>query len=278
MDWVHTLNKALDYMEEHLCESITVRDIAAHVYTSAAHLQRCFYSLTGLTIGEYIRNRRLTLAGHALCGEKVKVIDVALRYGYDSPESFSKAFSRFHGVTPVKARQEGVTLKSYDRLVIKIIMEGGSVMDYRIEKKEAFTVVVKAKSIGEDSAKEVPAFWTEYRKQGLDTKLIPLMGICGETRPGDKDFPYGIGCPEELALAAPEGFTKWTIPEKTWAIFKCVGAMPDAIQNMWTRIYSEWLPQAKYELNPPYDIEYYPDGDMDSPDYVSEIWVPVREK
>ena len=104
------------------------------------------------------------------------------------------------------------------------------------------------------------------------------MGICGTIVPDSKEFWYGIGCPEEKVKEIPDGFEKWTIPANTWAVFKCVGAMPDTIQIMWKRIYSEWLPQAKYELIPSYDFEYYTEGDTNSPDYISEIWVSVKEK
>jgi len=285
MDWVETLNRALDYIESNLQETMTCAMIADHAYISNAHLQRGFYSLTGLTVSEYVRNRRLTLAGHELSTENAKVIDVALKYGYETPESFSKAFSRFHDVTPSQAKRKGVNLKSFNRLTVKIIMEGGSVMDYRIEKKEAFNVVVKAKLFNENNSvsddggtNEIPAFWDEYFARGLGEKVSPDLGVCGEVMPECKTFKYGIGGVEEKADKIPDGFEKWTIPANTWAVFKCVGAMPDAIQKMWKRIYGEWLPQASYELVPSYDFEYYTEGDVNSPDYISEIWVPVKEK
>jgi len=282
LDWVESLNKALDYIEENLLENITCAAVADHVFISNAHLQRTFFSLTGLTLGEYIRNRRLTLAGQDLLkenGGSAKVIDIALKYGYETPESFSKAFSRFHNVAPSQARRAGVSLKSYNRLTVKIIMEGGSIMDYRIEKKEAFPVIVMARVIGEDSSSAIPAFWDEYMSQGMHSKVPGAMGVCGEMTAKGKEFKYGIGCPEEWVRELPDGFERWVIPANTWAVFKCVGAMPDAIQSMWKKIYSEWLPQAKYELvQSPYEFEYYTEGDSQSPDYVSEIWIPVKEK
>jgi AraC family transcriptional regulator len=285
MDWVEALNKALDYIEDNILENITCSKIANHVYISNAHLQRGFYSLTGLTVGEYVRNRRLTLAGHELSVDNTKVIDAALKYGYETPESFSKAFSRFHDVSPSKAKRNSVSLKSYNRLTVKIIMEGGSVMDYRIEKKEAFDVVVKAKQFNNEKSvlvdngiNEIPAFWCEYFSQKLNEKVSPDLGVCGDVMPDTKTFRYGIGSTAEKVKAIPDGFEKWTIPANTWVVFKCVGALPDSIKSMWKRIYSEWLPQAKYELIPSYDLEYYTDGDTNSTDYVSEIWVPVKKK
>ena len=285
MDWTEALNRALDYIEDNLTENINCSDIAKRAYVSCAHLQRGFYALTGITIGEYMRNRRLTLAGHELSAENARVIDVAMKYGYETPESFSKAFRRFHDVTPSRAKLYGVGLKSYNRLTVKIIMEGGSVMEYRIEKKDAFSVVVMARLFSGDNSvlsdsgiNVVPAFWGEYFSRGLAAAVPPDLGVCGETDPVSKAFRYGIGSFEEKVKNIPDGFEKWTIPANTWAVFKCVGAMPDAILSMWKRIYGEWLPQAKYELIQSYDFEYYTEGDLDSPDYVSEIWVPVREK
>jgi AraC family transcriptional regulator len=174
----------------------------------------------------------LTLAGQELSAKDVKVIDIALKYGYETPESFSKAFSRFHDVTPLQAKQAGVNFKSYNRLTIKIIMEGGSVMDYRIEKKEAFSIIVKAKVIGENSSSEIPAFWGEYFSQELHKKVPGAIGMCGEMLSKGSEFKYGIGCCAEMVKEIPEGFEEWAIPANTWAIFKCVGAMPNAIQDM----------------------------------------------
>ena len=237
-------------------------------------------ALAGLTIGEYIRNRRLSLAGLELTHKDVKVIDVALKYGYETSEGFSKAFSRFHGITPSVARQNSKALKSYSRLKIKIIMEGGSVMDYRIEEKEAFSVIVKAKRIEaeEGNSTKIPAFWGEYFSAGLAKKVTPVLGVCGEMTPDGEDFLYGIGDFMKDDEEVPEEFEVWQVPNCTWAVFKCIGAMPLAIQEMWKRIYSEWLPQAKYEILPSYDFELYTDGDTNSPDYVSEIWLPVKKK
>ena len=158
-------------------------------------------------------------------------------------------------------------------------------MDYRIEKKEDFKVVVMAKkfnggnSVFDDSCpNEVPDFWDEYFSNGLEKIVSPDMGVCGETDHDTGDFWYGIGAMKEKMENIPDGFTEWNIPANTWAVFKCVGAMPDAIAVLWKRIYAEWLPQAKYEMVPSYDFENYLEGDTSSPDYVCEIWVPVKEK
>ena len=280
MNWVETLNNAIEYIEDNLLNDINPTQIAKHVHISSAHLQRGFSALAELAIGEYIRNRRLSLAGLELTHKNIKVIDVAIKYGYETAESFSKAFARFHGIAPSAARRNSTALKSYSRLTIKIIMEGGSVMDYRIEEREGFDVIVKVRRIEveEGDSTKIPAFWDEYFAEGLHKKIDPELGVCGEMCEGTQAFDYGIGALKKDGQDVPEGFDVWQVPKSMWAVFTCVGPLPKAIQAMWQRIFSEWLPQAKYEMLPSYDFELYTDGDSDSLDYASEIWVPVRKK
>lgn len=137
MNWIETLNESINYIERNLFNKLTCEDVANHVYISIFHFQRVFSLLTNLTVGEYIRNRRLSLAGQELITSDIKVIDAALKYGYETPESFTKAFRKFHGISPSQVKQ-GANLKSFNRLIIKIKLEGGSIMDYSIVKKESF--------------------------------------------------------------------------------------------------------------------------------------------
>jgi AraC family transcriptional regulator len=279
MEWVRSINLAIEYIEDHLDEDISCNEIAQNAFYSSFHFQRAFSLMTEMTIGEYIRNRRLSLAAQDLLNSNLKVVDVAIKFCYETPESFSKAFQRFHGVLPSKARAHGTDLKSFNRLTLKIILEGGSSMDYKIVQRDSFRVVAKTIRITcEKSGTEIPKFWSEYFSNGLGKKVEGMMGICAPKDPESYEFEYGIGCEEKYAKEIPEGFNVITIPAGTWAVFKCVGAMPDAMQNMWKRIYSEWLPQASYEMLPTYDMELYTDGDNSSSDYISEIWLPVIEK
>ena len=135
MEWMEAIGKAVQYIEENITDELTVEKIAAHVHLSPFYFQRGFSLLCGLTISEYVRNRRLALAGNDIATGAEKVIEIALKYGYDSPDSFTKAFTRFHGVTPIQARKEQVMLKSFAPLKIKLSLEGGYLMDYKIMKK-----------------------------------------------------------------------------------------------------------------------------------------------
>ncbi len=145
MGWMEAIAAAIQYVEDHITDELTVDMVADHVNISSFYFQKGFVMLCGFTISEYIRNRRLALAGNDLATGDERIIDIAMKYGYDSPDSFARAFSRFHGVTPTAARKDRVMLKSFVPLKIKLTLEGGYLMDYRIEKKEAFTVIANAK-------------------------------------------------------------------------------------------------------------------------------------
>lgn len=154
MDCIQSIQRAIDYMENHMLENITYENVARHVHMSNYHFHRMFRMIVGITANEYIRNRRLSMAGQQLVLSDEKVIDIAFKYGYETPESFAKAFQRFHGVTPSMAKHSGVQLKSYNRLTIKIEYEGGAVMDYRIIQKEKFSLLAKVESFRNESVTE----------------------------------------------------------------------------------------------------------------------------
>lgn len=279
MEWVYALNEAIEYIEKSLLSEITCDSVASHIHISSFHFQRSFTLLTGLTVGEYIRNRRLSLAGQELLDSNSKIVDVSLRYGYDTPESFTKAFKRFHGISPIQAKKSGAKLKSFNRLYLKLTVQGGSTIDYSIVKKPSFEVVVTSrKFIGENYGIEIPLYWKEYQEAGLLEKVCGEFGIRIFSAECNQEFEYCIGCRTELANEMPPGFRRVIIPAYTWAVFRCIGPMPHAIQDMWNRIYTEWLPQAKYEFLNTHDIECYTDGDTSSDTYESEIWIPVQIK
>ena len=289
MNYIQGLQNAINYIEEHLTDDLDIEEIAAQSGLSAFYFQRIFNILCDYSLGEYIRNRRLTLAGNELSGTDEKVIDIALKYGYDSPESFSRAFSRFHGITPSQAKKNSSTLKSFSRLSVEIHLKGGNIMDYKIVKKDAFKVLEKisTQSIDDEQNKNtIPDFWTQSHQDGTVYKLLELttdrtniFGICyGNTPNNKKTFEYSIAAVCGDNTEVPDGFSVKEIPARTWAVFECIGPMPDAVQNTWHKICSEFFPTANYEPTYEMDIEAYPAGVMTSPDYRTEIWVTVKEK
>ncbi|WP_341876569.1 AraC family transcriptional regulator [Defluviitalea saccharophila] len=285
MEWMTIIGNSIQYIEEHITEDITVDSIAKNANVSTFYFQKGFAMLCGFTVAEYIRNRRLALAGNDLLVTDEKIIDIAIKYGYDSPDSFTKAFTRFHGVTPTSVRKDGVMLKSFAPLKIKISLEGGYIMDYRIMKKEAFTVLGNAREFFYVGAKEVvPQFWQEHFSSGKGAYVAGVYGINIDEEMGQDKFEYLIADPYCPQKEIPEGFVTRTIPAFDWAVFPCKGAMPNALQDVNRKIFAEWLPALKeYEFAAGYCVEYYDDptkyekGTLDE-NYYCEIWIPVKKK
>ena len=290
MDWIAGMQFAIDYIEKNINEKLDYEEIAKCACSSVFHFQRVFSVLCGFTLGEYIRNRRLSLAGSELAYGKIKVIDAALKYGYDTPESFCRAFTRFHGITPSQAKNGG-DLKSFSPLRLKLIMEGGNLMDYRIEEKGPFKIILKTRRFTTDdevNRKQIPEFWNECNSDGTLSTLCEfvkpesvfgksILGICEEnTCKEDEKFEYSIGT-QYFGGNVPNGYGVKEIPKLTWAIFKCKGAMPHGIQDGWHMIYSEFFPTSEYKQRLFSDFEVYPEGDMSSEKYESEIWIPVEK-
>lgn len=286
MDWIVGMQKAIDYIEEHLDEELNYEEAAKEAACSVFYFQRIFGILCGMSLGEYIRGRRLTLAGSELLLTHHKVVDIALKYGYESQESFTRAFSKYHGITPAAARRSGAKLRSLSRLSVQIILKGGSHMHYKIVQKPSFHVLerVEIHSIAEGENKNtIPAFWERAHGDGTVETLLKsscdkrfLFGICYGNIPVDsKTFEYAIAAECEKDCAVPDGFRKSVIPERTWVVFECVGAMPDAMQETWHKICSEFIPTSGFQPTYEMDIEAYPGGEMNSPAYRSEIWLPV---
>lgn len=279
MELVESLNFALKHIEQHLLDETDSEKVAKCVGLSRFYLERTFAALTGMSVSEYIRARRLTLAAQELISGETKIIDLAFKYGYDTPESFTKAFSRFHGVTPTIARRMSTLLRCQNPLAISIKMEGVNVMNYKMEQMDAFKVVgVEQRFQMDTSLQEVPKFWNSFFKQGLHTKVTPMFGISFDV---DKDgmFPYLIGELLQPGKKVPEGMVVRELPALLWARFACTGPMPGAMQSLTKEIYSEWLPtNGTYEVAEYVEIEMYTEGDVTSKDYYSEVWLPVKKK
>ena len=273
--WVEGFQESINYIEQNLADELDIKDIADKAALSPFYYQRIFGALCGMTVGEYIRARRMTLAAQELFGSDTKVIDVALKYGYDSPDSFTKAFQRFHGITPSQAREAGAGLRSFAPLHIRITLEGGKMLDYRITEKAPFTIVgFKRRFNAETSYQEIPKFWNEWMS---DMKgLKGMFGVCLDM--DGKDFDYWIADLYAPWEDIPEGCETYQIPGSLWAQFRCKGPLPESLQSVNTQIWSEWLPSLKgYELAGNYSIEVYMPPADDPADTLSYIWVPLRK-
>lgn len=290
MDWITGISKAIDYIEEHITEPTDYARAAKEACSSPFNFQRVFALLCGYTLGDYVRMRRLTLAGEELLSTDAKVIDVALKYGYDSPESFSRAFTRFHGVSPSAVRK-GAAIRSFSRICVKLILTGGSIMEYRIEKKQAAKIICRRREFtkpGDDyTNREIPEFWNECGRDGSIQKLCGyikdsaqfkgLLGVCFSTEMTDSGFPYGIGA-EYDGESDPQDFEIVEIPAYTYAVFTVRGKMPDAFRETYRKICTEFFPQSGYEYGNGIEIEVYPSADVQNPDYTCEIWIAVKPK
>lgn len=296
MEWTQQMQRAIDYMEAHLMEEIRFEDVAKHVCISSYEFHRAFSFLTGMTPGAYLRNRRLSLAGLEVVETDSKITDIALKYMYDTPESFTKAFTRFHGVSPKTARAEGAKLTLFNPLSIKLTVEGGKSMDYKIVKtnEQKFLALVRDFSndiINDDENHDIPDFWGECNENHLLDPIYglnpegkrDLYGLCTPTKAGKDTFEYGIGVlinEETKAFDADEmmraGFRFWDVKPGTYVVFDCIGTDGDCISEMWSKFYKEFLPQMGYAAAQETDYEiYFENG---KPGVFCELWIPIQKK
>ncbi|WP_409368673.1 effector binding domain-containing protein [Lysinibacillus sp. 38-6] len=287
MSWIESIQKAINYIEAHLQETITMEQIAQEVNVSVFHFQRTFSILTDMSIADYIRRRRLTLAAQELINTDIKIIDLAYKYGYDSPEAFTKAFRKQHRVTPSDARKQQGPLQSYNRLVIQVSLKGAEPMKYNIVEKEKFQVVGVKRTYNcqkGENLQGIPLFWDEVNRQGMDEQLFALnngqikgvLGVCvpDENYQENSLIDYWIGT--DHVGEVPEHLHSIEVPASKWVVFEVHGPMPHAMQNAWKQIFSEWFPSNPYEPAGTAELEVYTDEDPTSEDLYSEIWIPIK--
>lgn len=296
MEWLTGIRTAIDFMERHLEENVSVQDVADRVFLSPFFLQRGFTLMTGYGIGEYLRSRRLYQAALDLRETEDKVIDIAFRYCYETLESFTKAFSRFHGATPSQVRG-GAPFRVFLPLTINLTLQGGNQMDFKITPMFPFKLIGFQKVFDMETAyAEIPKFWDEIcekyaynvyagnapanpYEQALMDNCIGEYGVCIDDLGGSR-FRYLIAGKYTGGLV-PEGMVVYEFPRGEWAVFNCVGPIPEALQSVNTRIFREWLPgNPDYELCGNATVEWYDcvNGEKTDPDYHSAIWVPVRRR
>lgn len=282
MEWIERLNSAINYIEENLTDEINLDEISKITLCSSYHFQRMFAYMADVPLSEYIRRRKMSRAAVDLQDENNKVIDVSLKYGYDSPTAFNRAFQRIHGISPSEVRRSGSSLKAYPPISFKISIKGDSVMDYRIEKKEAFRIVGVSAPLEKEIEKNfevVPAMWGQATQNGTIEKLVTMMdgdlkGVLGVSSCNEEsDWKYYIAVAS--SQTAEIELEEFMVPEATWAIFAGKGTNL-SIQELERRIVTEWLPTSGYEYGNAPDIEVYISPNPDNAVY--EVWIPVFKK
>jgi len=290
MDSLRNMNRALHYIEENLTNDIDFREVAKLALCSEYHFKRMFSFLAGITLSEYIRRRRLTLAAFELKDNNMKVIDIALKYGYNSPDSFTRAFQNLHGITPSEAKKNGYSLRAFPPMTFQLSIKGGNEMNYRIEEKEAFHIVgikERVPIIFHGVNPKIAAMWESLSDETIN-KLKKLsnvkpLGLLSASvnfsegrmeEKGELDHYIGVATTKEC----PDNLIQLEVPALAWAVFEAVGPFPDTLQDVWGRIYSEWFPSSNYEQVEGPEILWNEHKDVTSPTFKSEIWIPVLKK
>lgn len=281
MEWIDRLNHAVAYIEGHLTEEIDYSRAAKEACCSLYHFQRMFAYMAGIPLSEYIRRRRMSLAAVELKEKGAKIMDIALKYGYQSPTAFNRAFQSVHEITPSAAKKKDTPVKFYPPLTFKIIVKGVEELNYRLETKEAFCITGAVKSLHrtlEENFQIVPQMWEEVSKDGTVEKLCAHMdenqkGVLGVSicKEGE-EWRYMIGVVAKDGEIP--GMTAYEIPARTWAVFPGKGVCPQAIQELERRIFTEWLPSSGYEYDMGPDVEWYHSPNPQEADF--EVWVPVK--
>ena len=300
MDWITGIQNAINYIEDHITEELDYERIAKESFSSSFHFQRVFSILCGYTLGEYIRNRRLTLAGADLANTREKVIDVACKYGYDNPESFAKAFQKFHGITPSQARGSGVMLKSFSRLSIVVSLKGGSIMNYRIEEKPAMLLTgYKRRFTGSPNDKQeqdhnfaCETRLEQYILEGMCREHEKIYQILTNFDTEGYDFYYAYQFPswaledmQEIPADIAARFENVPIPAGTYIVFETDRCeFPTAkMDELRMKAISEWLPTSGYELRSAPEIGvihwFWEEGnDKQNHSRYCELWLPIAKK
>lgn len=285
MEWNERLRTIIDYIEEHLQrseEAVDREEIADMAGCSYGFFQKVFSYMNDISLADYIRYRKMTLAGYDVKSTDMKIVDISYRYGYDSPTSFTKAFVQFHGVSPKEARAAQVTL----RVFAKMQVYDQHHYTWRLEKKPAFQLVGKCIHIDEVQKKGytlVPQFWDACKRDGTHDELYRMakqhsQGIFGLALAFDEamdTMEYAIMAEHDKSRP---GFVEYSLPCLTWAVFDCYGAMPHGIQKGWTYLQEEWLVKYPFAHADAPDLEWYSKGDITREDYHTQIWIAIKEE
>ncbi|WP_433958147.1 AraC family transcriptional regulator [Cytobacillus horneckiae] len=289
MELLSHMNRAMQYIEEHLTEEIEYKEVAKIALCSEYHFKRMFSFLAGMTLSEYIRKRRLTLAAVEILSTSNRIIDISLKYQYSSPDSFTRAFQLLHGFTPTDVRVKRPSLKAFPPMTFQLTIKGGIEMNYRIIEKEPFKIVGIGKRVPiqfEGVNPEINKMWQSLKAEDINylkglsniepTGLVSASTDFSEGRMEEKGDLYhmiGVATTED----SPSNYDCLEIPALTWAVFESVGPFPQTLQHTWGRIYSEWFPSTTYEQVDGPEILWNESKDLTSAKFRSELWIPVKK-
>ncbi|MFL0251007.1 effector binding domain-containing protein [Clostridium neuense] len=285
MEWLKHISRAIDYIENNLANDISYDEAAKIACCSTYYFERMFSYISGISLSEYIRKRRMTAAAFDLQKSNMRVMDIALKYGYKSPTAFNRAFQSVHGVSPTAARTEGTLLNAYPPIRFSISVIGGNDMSYRIESKKAMRIVGVRTSLEEDmeeNQKIVPVFWNKTLNSKVFKDICGLInkepyGILGITAyKGPKDIYYYIAAPTNKPV--PKGMVEFEIPAATWVIFESNGHFKESVQSIFKRFLTEWLPTSDYEYAQLPDVEVYPTDAAGASSGHAEVWIAINKE
>jgi AraC family transcriptional regulator len=280
VDSIQNMNKALAYIEASLDDDIDFQQVARIACCSEHQFNRMFSFISGIGLAEYIRSRRLSLAAMELQSSEAKVIDVAMKYGYNSPDSFARSFQHMHGITPSMAKEKGCVLKAYPPMTFQLTIKGGAEMNFHFVEKEAFHIVGIKETVDTTGGQFMPEIWNELENNNLLDKLAPyanpdfqgVLHVNANITAYSRDYYISVASTKE----APQHFTTCVIPAATWVVFKTSGPQPETLLKTWERIYAEWFPTSGYELAE--SIEFVRDLNDEAKPLDNEIWIPVKRK
>lgn len=280
------LNQAMEHIERHLDQQIEVAELARIAVTSEYHFRRLFSALAGVGLSEYVRRRRLTVAGGEVLAGRRTLLDIAVRYGYGSTEAFARAFHAVHGVGPGEARRTGAALRSQPRMSFRLVVEGSSSMRYRIVQKDGFqlvgrkarvplvhegmnpAIVTFVKGIPPETVRRIEAL-SDQEPQGVVNVSANVAD--GRAEGTELDYWYGV----VTGADAPEDLDALAVPAGAWAVFETSGAFPQAVQYLWRDVFTQWFPSNPYRSRPGPEISRTRLS-ADGTEADAELWIPVE--
>ena len=277
MNIIKLFNDTVNYIETVLDGEIDEKKISSLSGYSYPMFSRLFSMLTEITLSEYIRTRRLTEAAIDLRDTDEKIIDIAMKYGYESPDAFGAAFKKFHGFTPSEVK-EGKPFKLVSRIRLALSVKGGRSMDIKIEKKQAFKVAGYNEQ--DINSSLCPGVWDKLYGKYSHEELAGLgkgesVGVCHDVESPDR-INYMAGyITTDIEKAKDMGLEVLEVDEAEYAVVNLTGKVPECIHAGWKYLMEVFFPEHGYIHSGKPDVEYYFKGDMHSSDYKMELWVPV---